>query len=200
MTHIKNLESILRADRLFCDAIAADLQACSIAYGHLKVRRANKRVPVPPYGTLADYVPFYFAPRSPMLYAIHTGFVESSLTQHEIVYIVSSVELVQQRGKAFVFTDGHPLSPITRFSNNLSDLDTFVDWEVMNSRYWHDRPEYPDRRRKRQAEFLVHKELECELILEIGVYGSAMLQTVAEVVDQVSLRPIPIEVRRNWYY
>ncbi|WP_390501803.1 DarT ssDNA thymidine ADP-ribosyltransferase family protein [Nocardia farcinica] len=30
-------------------------------------------MPVDPYGTLADYTPFYFAARSPMLFAIQWG-------------------------------------------------------------------------------------------------------------------------------
>ena len=40
---------------------------------HLIDQRANHPVPLPPGGFLNDYVPFYFAPRSPMMYAIHMG-------------------------------------------------------------------------------------------------------------------------------
>ncbi len=36
-------------------------------------RRSRHQVPHPPYGTLADYVPFYFTPFSPMFFNIHTG-------------------------------------------------------------------------------------------------------------------------------
>lgn len=201
MTHIANVESILREGRIYCDAVAERLlRPRSIAYGHLKAWRASKQVPVPPYGTLADYVPFYFAPRSPMLFAIQRGYVNSSLAQHEIVYIVSTVEMVQQHGKPFVFTDGHPLSEITCFSNNLAELDEFVDWEVMRSPYWYDCAEYPDRKRKRQAEFLVHAELECALIVRIGVYNPRIQQEVAEIVRKISPHPIPVEAHRDWYY
>jgi ssDNA thymidine ADP-ribosyltransferase, DarT len=31
------------------------------------------QVPLAPYGCVADYVPCYFAPRSPMLYKLHKG-------------------------------------------------------------------------------------------------------------------------------
>jgi hypothetical protein len=37
-------------------------------------KRAIKEVPIPPKGTLDDYVPFYFTPYSMMLYNIHTGY------------------------------------------------------------------------------------------------------------------------------
>lgn len=36
--------------------------------------RGSRAVPIQPGGTLADYVPFYFTPFSPMLYNINTGF------------------------------------------------------------------------------------------------------------------------------
>lgn len=37
-------------------------------------KRARRAVPLPPGGTLSDYVPFYFTPKSPMLLNIKTGF------------------------------------------------------------------------------------------------------------------------------
>ena len=48
-----------------------------IAYQGIQDRRATTRVPCGAEGVLHDYVPFYFAPRSPMLYTIHKGNVES---------------------------------------------------------------------------------------------------------------------------
>jgi hypothetical protein len=36
-------------------------------------RRKYRVVPIAPSGTLADYVPFYFTPFSPMMYNIYTG-------------------------------------------------------------------------------------------------------------------------------
>jgi len=48
--------------------VVADISMHSVQ-GH----RAVKAVPVPPGGTLHDYVPFYFAPRSPMLRTLEGG-------------------------------------------------------------------------------------------------------------------------------
>jgi hypothetical protein len=47
----------------------------SIAYEGIQQRRSEIEIPIPPYGILHDYIPFYFAPRSPMLYAIHKGMI-----------------------------------------------------------------------------------------------------------------------------
>ncbi|MDM7461275.1 MAG: DUF4433 domain-containing protein [bacterium] len=198
ITHIGNLESIIKASRLYSDAAASACNPRSIAYLDLKRKRKEKTVPVPPNGCVADYVPFYFAPRSPMLYAIHKGCVRSGLSQTEIIYLVTSVETIVRAGKPFVFTDCHPLS-YCRFSNNLQDLNQFVDWQVMRSEYWHDNPQHPNRKSRRQAEFLVHQAVEWSLIERIGVYDQGRLQQVQQILQSASHRPL-VSVRRDWYY
>ena len=73
ITHIDNLLRIIQAGGLWCDAECTQqgIQPVGIAYANLKDRRSRTRVPELG-GVLADYVPFYFANRSPMLGAIHT--------------------------------------------------------------------------------------------------------------------------------
>jgi hypothetical protein len=45
----------------------------NIAYQGAQGKRATKLVARPPMGVIHDYVPFYFAPRSPMLFTIDKG-------------------------------------------------------------------------------------------------------------------------------
>ena len=73
---------------------------------------------------LADYVPFYFAPRSPMLYAIYKCNVQDYTgSQEEIVYLVSTVEIATGLGLPGASpTDMHTL-PIQNF------LTTWTTWE-----------------------------------------------------------------------
>ncbi len=55
--------------------------------------------PFGPSGTLDDHVPFYFAPRSPMLYSIHGGYVEGYVVgQRSVIHLVSSAEAVSAAG------------------------------------------------------------------------------------------------------
>lgn len=70
ITHISNLPGILARGGLICDRTAQDLKLVNIGHNNIKERRLRKPVPVGPGGTVGDYVPFYFAPLSPMLYAI----------------------------------------------------------------------------------------------------------------------------------
>lgn len=75
ITHIRNLPSILEAGGLISSSRLQQqgIIYVDIAYQSIQNRRANTRVPCGAGGVLHDYVPFYFAPRSPMLCTIHRG-------------------------------------------------------------------------------------------------------------------------------
>ena len=136
-------------------------------------------MPVGVGGTLADYVPFYFAPRSPMLFTIHRGNVEGYQEgQRPIVHLVASVEAAVKVGRPWVFTNGHAEMAYSDFCVNLERLDEFVDWGVMRSNYWNDTMDQPDRKRQRQAEFLVHEFFPWTAIERIGVRDQAIRQQV----------------------
>jgi hypothetical protein len=199
ITHHSNLPRILDAGGLLCDKEAGEGPLVSIAYDNLKQRREHTTVPCAPYGVLADYVPFYFAPRSPMLYAIHKGYVARYTgSQDEIVYLVSSVQAVLQRELGFVFTDGHPIIRITRFFNNTADLNQ-VDWQVMRSKAWHNTDADPDRKRRRQAEFLVHRFFPWDLVEMIVVRGIDMRNRVLGCLTERGYNT-PVYLRSSWYY
>jgi hypothetical protein len=88
----------------------------------IQPRRARVTVPYGAGGTLTDYVPFYFAPRAPMLYAIHQGNVSTySEGQESLVYLVSTIEAVQQANFSFAFTDGHDIMALMIRNNNFLD-------------------------------------------------------------------------------
>ncbi|GET40176.1 DarT ssDNA thymidine ADP-ribosyltransferase family protein [Microseira wollei] len=67
------LLSILNSDGLIANSRLRQerIDYRDIAHDRIQDRRARKPVPCSARGTLYDDVPFYFAPRSPMLYAIH---------------------------------------------------------------------------------------------------------------------------------
>lgn len=158
ITHIRNLPNIIKDGGLWCDHIVAarNLAHVSIAHQHIKDRRAAKHVTCASGGTLADYVPFYFAPRSPMLYAIHRGNVEGYQGgQAAVLHLVASAESVAKNKLSFAFTDGHAEMDISRFFTDLKNLDQ-IDWAIMQATIWRDTLQDGDRKRRRQAEFLVH--------------------------------------------
>lgn len=83
-------------------------EPASLAFSHIQGRRARMAVPVARGGTLHDYVPFYFAPRSPMLYVVSKGGVPGvACKQEQIMYTVTTAQTVAGVGLEFAFTDGH---------------------------------------------------------------------------------------------
>jgi hypothetical protein len=201
ITHIRNLKSIIERGGLLSDNAMDEenVRHVEIAYSNIKERRARTPVPLDPGGTLANYVPFYFAPRSPMLYALHTGFVEGYTEgQEPILHLVTTVDIVNEKKLPFVFTDGHAVMTFSDFYNRLDDLDK-IDWEIMKATYWNDTPQDNDRSRRRQAEFLIHKFLPWNLIEGIGAINERTVERVNEILS--SLREPPeVTIQKKWYY
>ena len=195
ITHVGNLESVVKHGALLCDnerkRLALDCE--SIAHQHIKDRRAQRLVPLPPGGTLLDYVPFYFGPRSPMLYSIHGGYVANHVEgQRTVVHLVASAEGIADSGLDYVFTDGHAVISYSEFFSDLKHLQR-IDWEVMKAVYWHDTPDDGDRKRRRQAEFLVYNAVPWKQIMAIGVIADDMAQRVKAALSSWNqpLRPRP---------
>jgi hypothetical protein len=205
-THEGNLSSIIEEGVLMSDTMA-QAEACittEVGNRDVKERRRSMEVPVGPGGCPADYVPWYFAPRSPMLFAISKGNVpEYQDGQNPLVYLVTDVRSVIEAGRPWVFSDGNCASAITEYSDDLADLvegtDSLVDWAIMKERYWADTMEDPDRMRRRMAEFLVHEYLPWSAVKRIVVRTQAVSVQVQDVLDNVGDRT-PVRVKADWYY
>jgi hypothetical protein len=135
-----------------------------------------------------------------MLYAMRRGNVEGyNEGQEPIVHLVSTIQNVQAAKLPFVFTDGHgTMAPLTDFFDDLLQLDR-IDWQLMRARYWADTVQDPDRARRRQAEFLVHRVFPWSLITGIGVVNSRMKKQVEQILQGVTYHP-GVAIRKDWYY
>ncbi len=199
-TPIENLPGILESDGLICNN-RCRTQQVSIAHHHIQDRRSRKPVPCGPGGCLHDYVPFYFCTRSPMMYAINGGAVESyNRGQAELVYLVLNFQRVAGAGLKFVFTDRHAATNHAVFYTNPADLRR-IDWDLMSSPRWNNIPEYRDRKDRRQAELLVHAFVPWDLVDSLVVMTPYMKQRVDNLLTQYpTLARRPVFVKRNWYY
>jgi hypothetical protein len=204
ITHVNNLPGILADGGLWCDRerSARGTSVVGIAHQHIKDRRAKREVKtlegrhVAAGGTLADYVPFYFAPRSPMLYTIHRGNVEGYQGgQKDIVYLVTSVEAVVAQGRPWCFTEGHAEIGYTQYFDDLARLDQ-IDWPLMRAQMWGGEDE---RRRRRQAEFLLHHFFPLSCISCIGVMGIDARRQTEYFLQRAGVE-MPVTPHPEWYY
>lgn len=201
ITDKRNLTTILQHKGLYSKNKGKSLKInyINIAYEGIQERISEVVVPINPSGTLHDYVPFYFAPRSPMLYAIKSSIIPGYKgNQEDIIYLISDIETIASNKISFVFTDGHPIMAFSNFYNNLKYLKR-IDWKIMKEKYWADTPEDNDRKRRRQAEFLVKDFLPVELISEIGVLNKTVQKELKDIAFKSEYDRI-INVRREWYY
>jgi hypothetical protein len=202
ITHINNLTSILNLGGLIANSRLRRerINYLDIAHESIQDRRARTRVPCSVGGVLHDYVPFYFAPRSPMLYAIHKGKVEGyAQGQNPVIHLVAEAEAIDASDLAFAFTDGHAVMAYADFYDDLEALEFAIDWELMKSNYWFDKEEDPNRKYRRQAEFLVHQFCPWTLITEIGVINPTIQAQVQRILQNVNYPP-PVRVYPIWYY
>ncbi len=201
-THIDNLASVMSSG-LICDSAVVSSKTRYVEVGNrnIKDRRRNRRVPLSPYGVVADYVPFYFAARSPMLYSIYRDNVPTYHGgQHEVIYLVSRIDIVVRQGLNFAFTDRNAALNAAQWSCNLAELDTMIDWRLMESPMWyHEQDEVEDRREKRMAEFLIYRRVPWTAMLGIAVKSDVQYRQTREVLAKAGVESL-VKIRPDWYF
>lgn len=201
MTHVANLPGIFQSKGVFCDRRVRDGKLAAVDIGNAEIKADRYRVPIAcgAKGVVADYVPFYFAPRSPMLYRIRCGGVPTyTQGQNDVLYLVSTAQRIAAAGRAFVFTNGHARMAISRAFDDLKHLPE-VDWEVMEGQYWNDTQEHPDRKWRRQAEFLVHNFCPINQIEFIAARTQTVANSVRAYVESSGLT-LDVRVMFHWYF
>lgn len=199
ITHRDNLPWLL-ANGIYCRSAAEqDPRFVTIGNRELIGRRATREVPMPPGGTLSDYIPFYFTPASPMLLNIVTGRGVPIQSKQDILVLVCSLPRMQEMGRPFVFTDRHAYLPLARFSNRLEDLAEFVPWQLLQAQDFRRDPEDPEKTERYQAEALVHHRLPASALLGIGTYTDEVRVAVEAQVaaHQLSLKVV---TRPKWFF
>lgn len=201
-THVSNLPGILDAECLQAHSIVERGSALRVEAADLGIKASRKeiRIGVPPYGCVADYVPFYFAPRSPMLFKLARGGVPTYTEgQDPLIYLVSTAEALAGAGLRCLFSDGNCAAAVTQVFSDLSFLDSVVDWEVMRAQMWKNTAEDPDRMRRRMAEFLVHERVPIDGLAGVAVRTDRMKEQVDAELAAHGLA-LPVRVRPSWYY
>src|SRR5215212_962986 len=168
IVHVRNLPWIVDHGLHCPNSSNQDPNYVSIGSASLIKKRAHRTVPIPPGGTLSEYVPFYFTPFSMMLYNIKTG--HGGITRRaneEIAIIVSSIYRVRELGLPFVFTNQHAYAVDTDFYSDVAEL-TKVDWPLLHGRDFKTDDRDPGKQLRYQAEALIHRHVLLEAILGVA--------------------------------
>ncbi|UUO22874.1 DUF4433 domain-containing protein [Colwellia sp. M166] len=214
ITAIDNLNMICQQEALLSKTKSEelDLHYHNIAHGGAQGARSIKSVNNPPGGLIHEFVPFYFAPRSPMLSAIHHGRVNNcQYDQTGIIYFETTIELALKNDlQDFVFYDRNATLDYSQCFTDLRMLSSSVDWATMTEsprldgfcKYFmnsHANPRYVDRVEKRQAEFLIKEKVPLTLMTRIGVLNQARAQEVNAILARNGVN-LAVEVMTDWYF
>lgn len=200
ITHIDNLDYVLDKGKLTCpNHPERDLGYIGIGNTELIGKRAIRQIDKEPFGTFTDYVSFYFGHRSPMLYNIVNGYSGATKrSQNDIIYLVTTSDKIKESGNKFVFFDGHGSNKFSKSFNDDSGIIE-IDWETVKAKFWFNTDDDPDRERRKQAEFLVHSELEIKYLTGIGVYDETVQQKILTLLKEKSVN-LKCIVKSDWYY
>lgn len=204
ITHIDNLPNIAATTKLFSDAnrIANDLDCSLVGMSTIKQRRLEEIEVSCHLGTkVGQYVPFYFCPRSIMLYILHMGnHPDISYTggQEQIVHLQcdlnATIDWATANRVNWAFSDRNAGSYLVLFYKDRSDLSK-IDWDAVSSRDFRDAKV----KEGKQAEFLTFDVFPWILIEKIGIINSTMELEVQTALANVGHQPI-IAIERSWYF
>ena len=117
---------------------------------------------------------------------------------HKKLYIVSSFAEIKKTDSRFVFTDGHAYHFMSQFFNTEEQLGE-IDWKAVSLVRWNDTGDDTDRKRRKQAEFLVYNELQLSAIIAFVVYNNDVKTKILTKFTEHSFEG-NIFVKPDWYY
>lgn len=200
--HVDRLPSIVADGCLLCDAEIAQRAPSGTTIGMSDIKRRRMQeltLSSRPGLHVGDCVPFYFCPRSVMLYLIrqanHPGLTYRG-GQGPIIHLEAdlraTVAWADAQPRRWAFTLSNAGARYFEDRANLAQLDE-VDWPAVQARDWRNCKE------GKQAEFLLEKSFPWHLVERIGVRSQAVYQQAVRALPSGGHRP-RVEILPNWYY
>ena len=199
--HTDNLPSVIKDGFLYSDAYMCQnikLYA-AIVMNRIKDRRLTTPIAILQTLNVGECVPFYFCPRSVMLYLLHMGnrpdihyLGGQELIVHLVADMKRTVEWAKINDLRLAFTTSNASSSYFDSYTDLSKLGE-IDWEAVYSEYWR------ECREQKQAEFLVEKYFTWSLIEEVGVFSYLQRDQVLEFVQAALHKPC-VNIKKELYY
>lgn len=203
IVNVDRLPSIISHGRLLCDSEIVKLQlpGTTIGMGSIKARRLQLPVTCYANAVVGDFVPFYFCPRSVMLYVIHCA-NNPELTykggQGSIIHLEADLHEVLQWANAnnhsWAFSGSNAGATYAQFWKDVAHFDQ-LSWQHIATTQW----AQADIKEAKQAEFLMYHHFPWHLVERIGTHSIAVFNAVTNSLAQASHRPA-VQIMPAWYY
>jgi hypothetical protein len=150
---------------------------------------------------VGEYLPFYFCPRSIMLFILHKG-DHPDITyrggQASIVHLRADLDAViawaDDKKRRWACSDRNAGAYVASFFKRRQDLNK-INWLAVANRVFRDSLV----KEGKQAEFLLYESFPWDLIEAIGVRNEAIRGKVMSALRGVAHKP-PVTVEADWYY
>jgi len=205
--HQDRLESVLACGSLWSDAKTMEhqLPGTTIGMNHIKERRLKNMLRSHPNLAVGQCVPFYFCPRSIMLYLIsqrnHQD-ISYRDGQDPIIHLEcdlhASIAWADAQKRRWAFTLSNAGSYYFEDRASIAQLGE-IDWDAVASKKWSGLGVSSSVKESKQAEFLLEESFPWALVERIGVNSIATYHAVTNLLAQNSHRP-KLEILKDWYY
>jgi hypothetical protein len=194
ITDVENLPGILAGGGLRSDVAMAQHKPAVIGYGHIKQRRMTEiRVDCCGGRFVGEFVPFYFCPRSPMLFTVNLGKTgRAAGCQSSIIHLVSTLATGISQNRPWAISDGNAGAFHATFSADLASL-AGLDWAAIRATQWQSRTH------QKSAEFLLADFFDWSGFHAVGCQNETTAQQVQNMLMQTAHRPT-VKIEPHWYY
>lgn len=200
IVHVDRLPSIIESGGLLCDAQMTKYSSKGTTIGmkHLKEMRLKRPLRSHSDLLVGDCVPFYFCPRSIMLFMISVKSQSLSYRggQEPIVHLEAdlrqTVAWAEKNNLRWAFTLSNASSRIFQDRCDLNQLND-IDWDAVRATRW------TEKKVGKQAEFLIEQRFPWELVSCIGVLSNRIYSEASVARNAAQHRP-PVEIKPKWYY
>lgn len=209
IVHVDRLPSILVDGYLWCDAVMIQriqqTNSTTIGMSSIKQRRLRTTLVSHPRLHVGECVPFYFCPRSVMLYMIYQANhpeLDYRGGQAPIIHLEADLQATvawaQQYSRRWAFTLSNAGSSYFEDRCNLSQLSE-LDWDAIQTNRWSGNAIPRAVKESKQAEFLLEQSFPFSLVSRIGVHSRAVYNQVMSILQASPHKPV-VEIKAAWYY
>ena len=154
---------------------------------------------------VGDCVPFYFCPRSVMLYKLwraNDPELEYRGGQGPIVHLEAdlheAVAWADANDRRWAFTLSNAGSYYFEDFSDLRQLNK-INWDAVQANQWSGRGVDESLNEGKQAEFLMEHSFPWDMVSRIGVHSAGIRGKVLGETQMAKHQP-PVEIKPDWYY
>ena len=194
-TSAHNLASVLEHG-LLCTNLkkGKNITHVDVANSGIQGRRSKMLVPGAGGKCVHDYVPFYFAQKTPMQLAVLN---KKNVDQEFIIYFAVPISVMESRcGVYFTDASANTEDPPTFYPGHASENLNRLNWAAIDSAKW----KYSDEaRHQKMAELLIPDSVSLDEIEYIVVWNQSIGAEVKKMFESKGLKSPRIEYN-NWHY